>query len=206
VTPRPQPDRSDLRPLDVHDIPAVAASLARAFANNPGMGWALRDPRTRPVRMRRNFETLLRHLWQPAGGCVTTNDREAAALWMPPGTWHIGLADQLRLLPRLIGAVRGDVGRVLRWSAIAERKHPTEPHWYLAVLGVDPSLQGRGFGSHLMAPTLERCDSEGLPAYLETDTERNVALYERHGFKVTERFNLPGGGDPPIWLMWRDPA
>ena len=56
-----------------------------------------------------------------------------------------------------------------------------------------------------MQPVLERCDAEGTPAYLETDTERNVQLYERHGFEVTEEFDLPGGG-PPVWLMWRPPA
>jgi ribosomal protein S18 acetylase RimI-like enzyme len=192
--------------MEVQDILAVAGTLARAFANNPGMGWALPDPRTRPGRLERNFATLLSHLWQPAGECVTTVRRDGAALWMPPGTWHISIPAQIRLLPRLTAAVRGDIGRLLRWSAITERKHPTDPHWYLVVLGVDPSLQGRGFGSHLMAPALERCDRERVPAYLETDTARNVALYERHGFEVTERFNLPGGTEPPIWLMWREPS
>jgi ribosomal protein S18 acetylase RimI-like enzyme len=203
---RPQPDRSDLRPLDVHDIAAVAAMLSRAFEGNPGMGWAFPDPRTRPGRLERNFATLLRHVWQPAGECLTTVGRDGAALWMPPSTWHISIPTQMRLLPRLTAAVRGDIVPVLRWSSIAERKHPRDPHWYLAVLGVDPSLQGLGFGSHLMAPVLERCDREGLPAYLETDTERNVTLYERHGFRVMERFNLPGRTEPPIWLMWREPA
>ena len=59
----------------------------------------------------------------------------------------------------------------MRWQRIAEGKHPREPHWYLALLGVDPALQGRGFGPHLMQPVLDRCDSDRLPAYLETDTE-----------------------------------
>jgi ribosomal protein S18 acetylase RimI-like enzyme len=72
------------------------------------------------------------------------------------------------------------------------------------VLGVHPDHQGRGFGSHLMRPVLERCDSERIPAYLETDSERNVTLYERHGFRTRSKENLPGGG-PPVWFMWREP-
>jgi len=46
-------------------------------------------------------------------------------------------------------------------------------------------------------------DAEGLPAYLESSKESNVPFYERHGFAVTETFDLPDG--PRLWLMWRDP-
>lgn len=42
--------------------------------------------------------------------------------------------------------------------------HPQEPHWYLAVLGVDVSRQGKGLGSLLMKHTLARVDAERLPA------------------------------------------
>jgi GNAT superfamily N-acetyltransferase len=52
-----------------------------------------------------------------------------------------------------------------------ERMHPTkEPHWYLAFLGVEPSEQGRGVGSALLRPVLDRAAAEGAPAWLETAT------------------------------------
>jgi hypothetical protein len=44
-----------------------------------------------------------------------------------------------------------------------------------------------------------------VPAYLEASTPRNRALYERHGFTVTEEFVL-GKGSPPLWRMWREPG
>ena len=84
-----------------------------------------------------------------------------------------------------------------------ERRHPREPHLYLAVLGADPPAQGRGVGSAAIAPGLELADAEGLPAYLETAKERNLAFYTRFGFRVTDEFRLPGGG-PTVWCMWRD--
>jgi hypothetical protein len=59
-------------------------------------------------------------------------------------------------------------------------------------------------GSALLAPVLQRCDSDGLPAYLEASSPRNRALYERQGFAVTEEFAL-GRGAPPQWRMWREP-
>ena len=70
---------------------------------------------------------------------------------------------------------------------------------------MDPAAQGRGYGPHLTSPILDRCDAERTPAYLETGTERNVALYRSMGFEVTGEFDLPRGG-PPVWCMWRDPA
>ena len=204
---RPQPDGSDRRPVTEADVPAVAALLARAFASNPGMSWVFRDPASRPAHLERLFALLLARVWLPRGECVTTAALDGAALWLGPGRWHLPLAEQARLLPRAARVAGRHTPRMLRGMALTESRHPATPeHWYLAVLGVDPSSQGRGFGPHLMAPVLERCDREGTPAYLETDTEQNVALYERHGFRVTGELTLPGGAEPPVWLMWRESA
>ena len=86
-----------------------------------------------------------------------------------------------------------------------EGRHPSKPpHWYLAIMGVDPQWQGRGIGSMLMQPALETLDAQRTPAYLEASTRRSRALYERHGFVVTGEFNLPSGG-PTLWQMWREP-
>ncbi len=94
--------------------------------------------------------------------------------------------------------------KVVAMNARAEQHHPETPHWYLALLGVDPAAQGRGYGPHLTRPILDRCDAERTPAYLETGTERNVTLYRGLGFEVSDEFDLPRGG-PPVWCMWREP-
>jgi ribosomal protein S18 acetylase RimI-like enzyme len=87
-----------------------------------------------------------------------------------------------------------------------EKGHPTNhQHYDLALLGVEPELQGRGFGAALIQPVLSRCDRSGTPAYLESSKERNIAFYERHGFRVLEQLPLSKAG-PSIWPMWRDSA
>jgi hypothetical protein len=53
-----------------------------------------------------------------------------------------------------------------------------------------------------MRPTLERCDYEGVPAYLEASSKRSAVLYERLGFVHMGVLELPDGG-PPLWPMRR---
>jgi ribosomal protein S18 acetylase RimI-like enzyme len=186
-------------------VPALAAGLGRAFFTNPGMSWTFRAERRRARRLETGFDLYFRAMWLGHADCWTAEGLPGAAIWMPPGRWQVSLRTRLRLGPGLIRSAGRDTARLLRFHGWIEARHPHEPHWYLAVLGVHPDHQGRGFGSHLMRPVLERCDADGMPAYLETDTERNVALYERHGFRTRARESLPGGG-PPVWFMWREPA
>jgi ribosomal protein S18 acetylase RimI-like enzyme len=82
-----------------------------------------------------------------------------------------------------------------------DRYHPKEPHWYLAMIGVDPSRQGQGLGAALLKATLAQVDEQGLPAYLESSNPANLPLYERHGFEVQGEIR-PGDG-PPIIPMLR---
>ncbi|HEY2718420.1 MAG TPA: GNAT family N-acetyltransferase, partial [Solirubrobacteraceae bacterium] len=87
--------------------------------------------------------------------------------------------------------------------AAVERRHLRGAHYYFANIGVAPEAQGQGLGSKLMRPTLDRCDEQGLPAYLEATSERNAALYERLGFQCTEVLRF--AGSPPLRLMLRPP-
>jgi ribosomal protein S18 acetylase RimI-like enzyme len=81
--------------------------------------------------------------------------------------------------------------------------HPTEPHWYLPMIGVGPGYQGRGIGSALLPKAIARCDREYLPAYLESTNPRNLSLYERFGFSPIGRIQTRSS--PSIIPMLRRP-
>ena len=49
---------------------------------------------------------------------------------------------------------------------------------------------------------LERCDKQGMAAYLESSNPQNVPLYEHFGFQVTGVLDLPKGA-PAVTTMWR---
>ena len=83
------------------------------------------------------------------------------------------------------------------------RYHPAEPHWYLPLVGVDPTRQGRGYGAALLRHALARIDREERLAYLESSNPANVPLYQRHGFEVIGTIQV--GDAPPLFPMVRRP-
>ena len=85
-----------------------------------------------------------------------------------------------------------------------ERRHPRRPHYYLPYISVSPSARRQGLGTALLRPALERCDSQGLPAYLEASSPDNARLYRRLGFTTQELIHPLGS--PPIELMIRTPS
>ena len=99
------------------------------------------------------------------------------------------------------GIATGLRGEASRFEGAIKQRWPKEPHWYLAILSVSPESQGKGHGGALLRPGLERADAEGLPAYLETQRERNLGFYERHGFELVEKLMIDG--ELPVWLMYR---
>jgi ribosomal protein S18 acetylase RimI-like enzyme len=135
----------------------------------------------------------------------TTDDLAGAAVWAPPERWRVSVGATAREGPTMAGVFGRRLPLAL-WSRMRiERRHPNRPpHFYLAVLGVEPGSQGHGLGSKLLFPILSDADAAGAAAYLEASTPRSRALYERHGFEVVEEVRLPRSG-PAIWRMWRDP-
>ena len=68
----------------------------------------------------------------------------------------------------------------LLWFAAAIE----ESAWYLSIVGVAPSAQGRGIGARLIEPTLAEADEAGAHCYLETFDSRNPRFYQRLGFSA----------------------
>jgi len=193
-----------VRKATADEAEALAAILGRAFYDDPVMRWVITDDRRRGELLEQSFGLYLRKLWLKQDECYTTGGSVGAIVWERPGQWKVGTVDQLRLLPSMARVNGRLLPRIMRGLAALEANHPAEPHYYLPLVGVELEWQGRGLGTALMRPVLDRCDVEKVPAYLEATSPRNRALYERHGFEVTEEFSL-GPGSPPLWRMWRPP-
>jgi len=192
-----------VRPARDEDVSALAATLTRAFHDDPVTAWVYARERRRPFWANRFFRWQLQRLL-PQGVSWTTDDRRGAALWALPDRWREDGQDTLRLLRSVLPGIVPRLPRVMKGLNAVEAVHPVRRHLYLAVLGVEPAHQRKGLGSQLIRPGLELCDREALPAYLETSREGNLAFYGRHGFRVLDELVLPKG--PPVWFLWREPA
>lgn len=203
--PVPTPPGHDVRLADLEEADALARTLAHAFHEDPVFNWMFPDPEQRMSTSERAFALYLKRIWMRHEETYRAAGTAGACVWEPPGTWKIGIGTQLSVLPAMARIYGRALPRVLSALNALEKGHPAEPHhYYLAFMGVEPESQGRGMGSGMMFPVLERCDSAKVAAYLEASSPRNRSLYERHGFSVTEEFHV-GRGSPPVWRMWRDP-
>jgi ribosomal protein S18 acetylase RimI-like enzyme len=194
----------EVRRAHSREVDELSRALGRAFQEDPIFSWLIPDRARRRAVLEPGFHVLLRRAWLAQEETYTDAEVGGASVWHRPGAWKLGLLEQLTLLPALARVWGRHGPRALRALVATERKHPQEPHYYLACLGVQPESQGRGMGSSLMFPILQRCDEKQVPAYLESSSPRSRALYERHGFEVSEEFRFAAEA-PPLWLMWREP-
>ena len=104
-------------------------------------------------------------------------------------------------------AQTGDVAnlewRKSYWQNEWARHDPLEQHWHLGPVGVLPSHQGKGIGTKLLSRFCQEVDACLSPAYLETDTDKNVRFYERFGFEIVKETEI---FDAKNRYMWRPPV
>lgn len=199
-----------LSQLRKREIRAATAMLARAFDDSPLMVHCIPSDRTRPSILRSFFRAAIRDAL-PFDNVFAVRDGDqvlGAAVWLPPGAYPPSTMRQLRQMSgtlKLGPLAPRAIQPSLRYLRATEKVHPKATHWYLGVLGVEPEFQGKGLGGQLLQPILQRADTEGMPVYLETDKERNLAFYARYRFGLVETMYPDGPDAPEEWTMWRDP-
>jgi ribosomal protein S18 acetylase RimI-like enzyme len=192
-----------VRAATTADVAGIATTLARAFVDDP-VKLFLSGGEEVPQAKRESFFRVFGRMQLRHGHFYTTSGREGAAMWAPPGRWKAPLVQIVKTTPAFIRLYGLRYFPNLSVLSTLEAAHPREPHYYLELIGTDPTYQGRGIGSALMRPVLDRCDDEGVGAYLESSKEVNVPFYSRHGFEVIGEIRHRRNG-PRQWLMWRDP-
>lgn len=194
---------ANVRPATLDDVEAAAATLSAAFADYPWTRHTVAADH-HVERMRQLQLLFLARIALPYGRVWVTDDCEAVAVWTPP--------ERAAEVDQTFAELEADFSRLAgdRAQAWAEAEaelapyRPQEPVWLLATIGVDPARQGQGLGTAVIRPGLAAAQAASVPAYLETASLRNVAFYERLGFRTLAEVQLSGNG-PRTWCMIRQP-
>ena len=203
----PQAEPIAIAPLPPSALPAAIRLLARAFRDNP-LNRAVARRRGARARERINRHGMRAHLPHALCQGRVLAAQQAGALAgvliaAPPWGYPFPALPWGARLRCLLGQ---GLGVAARWAQVyqaLDARHPTDEHWYLGTLGVAPELQGRGVGTALLGRWLAEVDRDGLPAWLETDREKNLAFYGRAGFVEEHRVEVLG---TPVWGLRRPAA
>ena len=120
------------------DEAPVIDTIVLAFSSDPVWRWCWPNPHTYLASAPRFVRAF-------AGGAFThdgaycSDGYAAACLWLRPHVHSDEEAVGDILQSTLSEAVRNDLNGVLEQMA---KYRPTAPHWYLPIIGVDPSRQG----------------------------------------------------------------
>ena len=195
-------DSADVKPVvSSFDIRAEAATsvVTLAFSTDPVARWMYPDP----DQYLQHFPQFIRAFAGKSfenGTAYLAPDFAGAALWLKPGVEP----NEDALIGLFWESTSSEVQKDL--FPMFEQMgafHPKDPHWYLPMIGVEPSRQGSGVGSALMQHSLANCDADALPAYLESSNPKNIPLYERFGFELIG--TIKAGDAPPLFPMLRKP-
>ena len=176
----------------------VIDTVVLGFTADPFVRWLFPDPQDYLT----HFPVLMQHF---AGEAFDLNaafhlaDYTTSALGLPPGS-HPDEDSIVALLKAHLPAEKLDDA----FSAFEQMDacHPDEPCWHLAFLATDPAHVGKRHGTALLEGTLEHCDKDGKPAYLESTNPANLSLYERCGFRAIGKIETKTS--PPLFPMVRE--
>jgi GNAT superfamily N-acetyltransferase len=178
------------------DVEATVAALIASYVDDPFMRWLFPDTK----QYLRSFPSFVLTFGGKAivrQSAYLAGQNWAAALLLPP---------RIRPDPYAITELiswtlpKSQHDAFSEFSNRGARYQPTEPHWRLALMGVDPNYRRRHIATSLLKHSLLACDAAHLPVYLEA-SPMSVALYQKEGFEPLGEIRI--GAIPPLVPMLR---
>jgi len=197
--------------LHKNQVESAAKVLAKAFLNDPLHVAYFPDS---SKRIKQNYYLMKNSLLycMRYGEVFTTSPKlEGIALWLLKDPSKKQQDDPFGLFINWINfALAVALGKTLEkvqslygYTLSTQYELVPSRHWYFFIIGVDLTSQGKGYATRLIEPMLARIDKEQLGCYLDTNNEKNVGLYQRFGFKVLKKYQIPGS-NVMNWSMFRE--
>ena len=201
-------DLDGLIRLQKWQVKSASEVLSRAFIDDPELVQFIPEQHKRAKLLPSLFRMTLCHGILHGEVYVASPDMAGIAMWLPSGAsditlWTVIRCGGLTLLFKTSWKFLWNMKQDDDFASKLRKRRAPFSHWYLAVIGVAPEFQGKGYASKLLRPMLKRLDAANLPCYVETTIEEYVPIYQHFGFKVIHEAIMPGGGSK-MWAMLRD--
>lgn len=193
----------EIIPATESDVEEAVACLATAFAEDPITGFLLELGPGYHDRVSQFFSLLMHAriaLGMPVLLARSADGVHGAVMGYP--TEHPAWpADVSEAWNEFENATPGLTDRLAVYEGVADEYKPSDPHYYLGVIGVHPRMHGQGIGRQLLQAfcALSAADPLSSGVYLETAKPSNVPFYESAGFTETGRGMLGAG---TLWCMY----
>jgi ribosomal protein S18 acetylase RimI-like enzyme len=196
--------------LQKSQIKPAAEMLARAFQDDPSFIYIFPDVSQRKNKLPYLWQCNVRYGVLYGQAYAISPNLEGVAVWLPyekadMSLWGMIRTSPLPMLPKIGWGPCRRGWLFNKYANAVHKRHAPSRHWFLQSLGVDPVFQGKGHASTLLRAMFAIIDKEDLPCYLDTQTEKNVSMYQHYGFKVVEEFKIPGT-EFRNWAMLREKA
>jgi ribosomal protein S18 acetylase RimI-like enzyme len=200
----------DLYKIQKKDIKNSCQVLGTAFHDDPAWIHVIPDEVERKKKLPIVFEYVVRYSLKYGEVYAPTENLEGIAAWVPHTTvekslWRLIRSGAFRTALKMGSEIGNRIQKLFDQIDEDRREHMKDRSYlYLQAIGVLPEFQGQGFGRRLLKPMFAKSDIEGVSIYLETETEKNMKIYSKYGFKVLKEGSA-SGTEFRFWEMVREP-
>ena len=188
-------EKAGLYIVQKKDLERLAEIAADAYEDYPLHNWFTKgkyDQKASKLIMQISLKTMT----EDAIVYADSEEMNGFAAWLPFGftgskTFPFLFSGGLKLI---FHSGLGIIGRLLTYEKYAmnlKKEFTDNFDWYLYNLSIKKEAQGKGIASKLLRPMLKFCDDEKMLAYLETNKEKNVSLYNHYGFELKKEEFIP---------------
>ena len=194
-----------IRSAQSGDIGTAVAALGSAFAHDPLMLYLFAEHPTDvragamdffsilfAARIALNMPAYVLHQAGEVRGAVMGYDTSRPA-------WPSAITARWN---QFESRIPGFTARLAAYDRICTAHEPGEAHYYLGVIGVDPTLQGQGGGRAMLDAFCARssADPASRGVYLDTANPASLQFYYNNGFELRGEGRLNGA---TIWCVYK---
>ncbi len=200
----------ELYKIQKKDVKTACQVLGKAFHDDPTWIHVIPDENERKKKLPAVFEYVVRYSLTYGIVYAPTENLEGFAAWAPhttvdPSFWRLLRSGAFRAAIKMGSEIGRKIETLFKEIDKDRREHMKDRSYlYLQAIGVLPEFQGQGLGGRLLKPMFAKADIEGIPIYLETETEKNMKMYSKYGFQTLKEGRAPGA-EFPFWEMVREP-